>query len=362
MSERVRDIESQLRKTNQAKIDYSLSSSEGAEQIKARQKKEIESAQKKYEATKDWVKQETGELLDKEKTIQWAKELLYSKLWINNDQNKNSSINNFNKWIIDWLIIWNIELAIELWNTNWKILIEFLKQIASWEWIKQIANALWQSVTDLFSGDAYKTWKSTAELIISPIVGWGVAFWWWKLVKFLLKKWEKWVVKSVEIAWKAWVTKALDFEKMLVRDFAALWNEERLQAWRFVLKWKTLSPTQEQAIIKAHEVWNNRAGAKIYKYTHREKAEKINILKKAWFKEEERKILMTKWICGRLWEVEKTWMIDSITRLFGWDKIDAIKSSTSVAKRAELARELWIVPRFVGKKIEEVNQILKWEI
>jgi len=55
-------------------------------------------------------------------------------------------------------------------------------------------------------------------------------------------------------------------------------------------------------------------------------------------------------------------MIDKITWLFDWDKIDAIKSSKSVAERSELARELWIVPRFVGKKIEDVNRVLKWEI
>lgn len=138
---------------------------------------------------------------------------------------------------------------------------------------------------------------------------------------------------------------------------ANLSKTERIEKVNSVL-WITLSPEQEKVIIDTHNklskwiFWNDLATIR-----------KMNIeLKKAWFSKEEIRILMEKWILWNLTQAERTWMIDRITWLFGWEKIDAIKSSKSVTERAELARELWIVPRFVGKNIEDVNQILRWEI
>ncbi len=59
--------------------------------------------------------------------INEAKIMLYEKLWINDNHKNNSKIENFLKWIIDELVIWNYELAIEIYNTNWKVIIESLK-------------------------------------------------------------------------------------------------------------------------------------------------------------------------------------------------------------------------------------------
>jgi hypothetical protein len=69
-------------------------------------------------------------------------------------------VKNFEKWVIDTLIIWNYDLAIEIYNTNWKVLIDALKQLASFEWLKQIAEALGESITLLFSWNAYERWRS----------------------------------------------------------------------------------------------------------------------------------------------------------------------------------------------------------
>jgi len=44
---------------------------------------------------------ETREELDKEALIQEVKTILYEKLWINEDQNKNSRTENFLKWIVE---------------------------------------------------------------------------------------------------------------------------------------------------------------------------------------------------------------------------------------------------------------------
>lgn len=74
---------------------------------------------------------ESRENIDKEALIQEAKTMIYEKLWINENQAKNSKIENFLKWIVDELVIWNYELAIEIYNTNWAVIIDSLKQLAT---------------------------------------------------------------------------------------------------------------------------------------------------------------------------------------------------------------------------------------
>jgi hypothetical protein len=44
--------------------------------------------------------------------------------------------------------------------------------LMSWEWIKQMAKALWESVMNLFTGNAYEKWKAVWEL-------WLVWTWIW---------------------------------------------------------------------------------------------------------------------------------------------------------------------------------------
>jgi len=103
---------------------------------------------------------ETREELDKEALIQEAKTILYEKLWINEDQNKNSRTENFLKWIVDVLVIDNYDLAIEVWQTNWKVIIDALKTLMTWEWIKMMAQAIWESFMSLFTWNAYEKWKA----------------------------------------------------------------------------------------------------------------------------------------------------------------------------------------------------------
>lgn len=265
------------------------------------------------EELKQRENKDTKENIDKEVMINEAKTMLYEKLWINDNQKNNSKVENFLKWIVDELVIWNYELAIEIYNTNWKVIIESLKQLASWEWIKKLAESLWESIWNLFDWDAYEKWKSVAQLWLLTTGVWlWVAVWkkWLKLWARELSKLRKpaeRVVESPEIKNVVWETrwkvdeivpkKEMDFDKMLVEDIAKLWDKERLEAWSFYLKWKKFTSEQEKAILEAHNIWKDRKWAWIYNYTKEEIKQKAEILKQAGFSLEERRILLEKWVC-----------------------------------------------------------------
>lgn len=277
---------------------------------------------------------EAKENADKEAMIQEAKTMIYEKLWINENQGKNSKIENFLKWVVDELVIWNYELAIEIYNTNWKVLIESLKQLASWEWIKKIAESLWDTVWNLFDWNAYEKWKSVAQLwlIWSWVWLWvavwkkGLKLWMKELAKLRPHTTKESIIVSPEVKWlvkETWKKvdeivpkKQLDFNKMLVEDIAKLWNKERLEAWSFYLKWKKFTPEQEKAILEAHNVWKDRKWAGIYTYTNEEIKQKAEILKQVWFSVEERRLLLQNWVCAKVSD-EKLFQLNIL-----WDTLD----------------------------------------
>jgi len=140
-------------------------------------------------ALREWkennVLQESKESLDKEAMINEVKTMLYEKLWINDNLWSNNWWENFWKWIVDTLILDNYDLAIQVWETNWKIIIDWIKELfSSWENIKKVAEALWESVMWLFSWDPYELWKSIAELWLI----WSWAYVWIKGVKLWMKQ------------------------------------------------------------------------------------------------------------------------------------------------------------------------------
>ncbi|MGE4443535.1 MAG: hypothetical protein AB7E37_00905 [Candidatus Altimarinota bacterium] len=201
--------------------------------------------------------------------IQEAKTMIYEKLGINENQAQNSKTENFLKGIVDVLVIDNCDLAIEIYNTNGKVIIEALKALMSWEGIKQMAKALGESFVNLFTGNAYEKGKAVGEL---GLVGTGIgvtAVVGRKALKVGIKEVARLrvnkesLVKSPEIKGVISDTnkkvnevipkKQVDFNKMLVEDIAKLGDKERLEAGSFYLQRK-LTPEQEKAIIKAHEV------------------------------------------------------------------------------------------------------------
>lgn len=116
----------------------------------------LEKQEQENKSLEKQIQSETKEFLDKEALINEAKITIYEELGINDNLNENSTFENFSKWLVDELIIWNYEMAVEIINTKWKIIIDALKQLATWEWIKKLAKALWESVLKLFSWNAYE--------------------------------------------------------------------------------------------------------------------------------------------------------------------------------------------------------------
>lgn len=66
---------------------------------------------------------------------------------------------------MDGLLVGNAELAMQIKNEGIeKFLSQIKEQVTSLEGWKKIAESLGKSIMELFSGDAYKTGKSAAEL------------------------------------------------------------------------------------------------------------------------------------------------------------------------------------------------------
>lgn len=144
--------------------------------------------------------------------INEAKTMLYEKMWISDNLWDNNWWENFWKWLVDTLILDNYDLAIQIWETNWKVIIDWIRQLfSSWDNIKKLAESLWESVIWLFSWDWYKTWKSVAELwLIWNWVWAGVMIWkksfklWMKQISKLRKPSER-VVESADTKKVIWL-------------------------------------------------------------------------------------------------------------------------------------------------------------
>ncbi|MDD3145485.1 MAG: hypothetical protein PHV23_05230 [Candidatus Gracilibacteria bacterium] len=122
------------------------------------------------------VLSETRDELDKQAMINEAKTMLYEKLGISENMSGNNWGENFSKGLVDTLILDNYDLAIQVWETNGKVILDGISQLfSSWENIKKMAEALGESVMGLFSLDGYQTGKSIAELgLIGSGIGAGV--------------------------------------------------------------------------------------------------------------------------------------------------------------------------------------------
>ena len=144
------------------------------------------------------VLSETRDELDKQAMINEAKTMLYEKLWISENMSGNNWGENFSKWLVDTLILDNYDLAIQVWETNWTVILDWISQLfSSWENIKKMAEALWESVMWLFSLNWYQTWKSIAELWLIWSWVWAWVYVWKKAFKLWMKQISK-LRKSAE--------------------------------------------------------------------------------------------------------------------------------------------------------------------
>ncbi len=261
---------------------------EGSDDLALKQYKELQQLKKQKESP---VLQETKEWLDKEAMINEAKTMLYEKLWIDENQNNNSSFENFEKWIVDELVLNNYYLAIHVWETNWKIILDWLSQLASWEWLKQIAEAIWESFMSLFTWNAYEKWKVVAELWLIWTWIWAWVYIWKKTVKLWMKQISKLrvnkesLVNSPDVKEVVWETNSkvanivpkreFDFENKLADNL----SEEQL---------KQLKDLKQK--LEDKEFIKNRLDLKEF--------EKLNIdwqLEKLWIPKEYYELLNKSW-------------------------------------------------------------------
>jgi len=181
---------------------------------------------------------ETRESLDKEIFRNEIKIFLYEKLWIDNEQQNNSNPENFIKWVIDWWILDNYDLLVQIYETNWKIILDWLSELASWEWINKLVEAIWEDISILWEWNTYEKWKVSAEVVL-----WLLTVWVWVTAN-IAKKWVKiWisnirklrkpserVVESAQAKNIIWETrkgiddivskKELDFENKLIDNLS----------------------------------------------------------------------------------------------------------------------------------------------
>jgi len=218
--------------------------------------------------------------------IQQAQSYLYESLDIDENHANNGALTNFAKGIVDTLIFENVELAVEVIETRWGVILDALKQIATWKGIKWVLSALWESIWDLFSGDAYEKWKSVADLGI--VATWiGVAATVWR--------------KAITAAVRQMDTPSPNnLDRTLIDDISKLPDTERLEA-AGVFLWKDFinNPdfeTQRQAILDAHNFWERLDDGN---YSLWDLREKTRILREAGLTSWEIRTLFDNNICGK---------------------------------------------------------------
>lgn len=369
MSERVAEIEQQRKWTNLTRIPYENNRTSEAILLQQKHEAELLALKWTYETKKQWIREETWELINKEKVIHQSKELLYYALWIDNELTKNGSIQNFVKWAIDWVLVWNIELAIEIINTKWKVLIDWFKQLMSTEWIKQLYEIMKTNVKELLSWNAYEKWKSSSELVFSAFA-WYWAFKWIKSLANIWVKATKWVIKGSQELAEKWAIILSDLRTLSTEQILKLPKELKMKAIWLAddtkrieiakkLVWWEIWEAKELAIIEAHKVWMNRVWAWIWTYNLWEIVRKWKKLLQAWFDSDNTRILMESWVCWLIQESQNPGLIWRLVSAIDWKKWwtwDVVKSGTT-----KVRDQLWVIPTIVEKNLVEVNRLFKWE-
>ena len=287
---------------------------------------------------------EAREWLDKQAMINEAKTMLYEKLWINDNLELNNWWENFLKWVVDEMILNNYDLAIQVWETNWKIILDWLSQLASWDWLKQIAKALWESIWTIWDWNAYEKWKAVAELWLIWTWVWAWVYVWKKGLKLWMKQISKLrkpserVVESSQAKNIIWEIrkeideivpkKELDFENLIIEDVAKLWDKDRIDT---------------DLIIKELQ-------------SRKEKKEYYTKLDKLWLTENFIQSIEKSWI----WGSEKLWIVKRYERLN-----NQIEDYFNRQKKWEIKKEDYIefknFNNFIDIRLDEINSnIKKW--
>ena len=326
---------------NNIKQNYEINSTiPWADNLALKQYKIFQETNQSKENKETQTYKETQEQLDKEAFKNEMKIFLYEKLGINNNQENNSKFENFIKWVIDWWILDNYDLLVQIYETNWKIILDWLEQLISWEWLKKLAKSLKEDLWTLWDWNAYEKWKISAEVVL-----WLITAWAW-LTAILVKKWvREWIklttkqiaklrvnkerlVQSSEVKWtisdiknkvdevipkqeidltkvdnqiqekhKKKTTDKIEnkYNNLTIDKILKLNPKERLKVAEEILN-RNLSKEQKDAILEAHNIWNRLEN---WSYSIWDLKKKVEILQKAWFDNQEVRILLDKWICWK---------------------------------------------------------------
>ncbi len=213
--------------------------------------------------------------------IEQAQNYLYESLDIDENHANNGALTNFAKGIVDTLIFENGDLALQIIETKWGVILDALRQLATWSGIKWILQALWESIWDLFSGDAYEKWKAVADLGL-------VATWVW-VAATVGRKAVRSAINTLD------TPSPNNLDRALIDDISKLPDAERLEAAGIFLG-RDISENQRQAILDAHNFWERLEDGS---YSLWDLREKTKILRDAGLTSWEIRTLFDNNICGK---------------------------------------------------------------
>jgi len=198
----------------------------------------------KYKLSKKRLVFETSwdiENWDKTNQIQ---NLLYTGLWINHEISWNSELWKFEKWVVDWLVLDNIELVNELLEKWVEELLEILQQLASKEVILWILADLVDSIENI------------ADVFSEPYEWWKALWWMWLWV---IWKWLKWIKIADNINEKIELPSLYDIPKyiFLEKYKDILWEDISIKdvVWEWTQAIIMKHPINESLVIKIAKEW-----------------------------------------------------------------------------------------------------------
>ena len=167
--------------TQRNKVDLSEVSTSEVEKesgiVKQIKQIEIEDRENDLEEL-DLLEQQLEYWVDKEIQIKEVKLSLYDKLWINIETENNSDLTKFVKWVVDWLVINNLEEVQALIDSSIEELLGILENLFNVDILKELIK---QSIEELWD---------ILNIMENPY-NWWIALWtlwlWWlgKLLKWL---------------------------------------------------------------------------------------------------------------------------------------------------------------------------------
>lgn len=184
---------------------------------------------------------EDNELLSK---VEEFKKSLYEKLWLNENLEQNTDIQKFEKWVVDWLLVENIEM-IDSFLDKWiDELVTIIKSLANWDVIVAIVENMYDSIWDIL--DIFK----------NPYEWWLAIWWFWLWVIWKGMKW----LKIADRLSEEELNLPLFLEqkyKFLEKHKDILWENPTIDdiVWEWTQALIMKHPTNESLVVKVAKEW-----------------------------------------------------------------------------------------------------------